>query len=319
MTSNKKEVQYRYYDMPPGSYVLPLLGSGWIREYGSDINAQHFHNYMEIGYCYEGEGYMEYGKDIIPFQPYSFSLIPANYLHHTQSTPGTQSRWEFLFLDVDSFINDMYEGNQRQAKKLLARIKSKAHFFHEREQTKIASLILELIELHRFKPELYTETTKGLVWALLIKVAALVPQQDPLPENQPSMPFKNSENSANSTISQALDYVNSHFKERIQIAELAAACHLSETHFRRTFTQTMHMTPLEYVNLVRIEAACKLLRTTSEPIQDIAMQCGFLTLASFNRNFKEYMETTPHAWRKDTAFYEKQLEKQHIIVFNGWQ
>ena len=50
----KENVEFRYYEIPQGMPVLPLLGEKWITRYGAD--PMHFHNYLELGYCYSGKG-----------------------------------------------------------------------------------------------------------------------------------------------------------------------------------------------------------------------------------------------------------------------
>ena len=52
-------MELRYYKMPEGSPILALLGQKWIQNYGNDIDYLHFHNYLEIGFCYEGQGFLE--------------------------------------------------------------------------------------------------------------------------------------------------------------------------------------------------------------------------------------------------------------------
>ena len=49
----KENVEFRYYEIPQGMPVLPLLGEKWITRYGAD--PMHFHNYLELGYCYSGK------------------------------------------------------------------------------------------------------------------------------------------------------------------------------------------------------------------------------------------------------------------------
>ena len=57
MAKQKKQIEYRYYEIPEGHYVMALLGDSWVRSYGAEQeNLLHFHNYMEIGYCYWGNG-----------------------------------------------------------------------------------------------------------------------------------------------------------------------------------------------------------------------------------------------------------------------
>ncbi|MBP5266729.1 MAG: AraC family transcriptional regulator, partial [Lachnospiraceae bacterium] len=57
MAKEKQKMEFRYYDIPKGDYVLAKLGKGWEQEYGLGMGRMlHFHNYLEIGYCYPGSG-----------------------------------------------------------------------------------------------------------------------------------------------------------------------------------------------------------------------------------------------------------------------
>ena len=57
MSKRKKpKMEFRYYKMPEGSPILALLGEKWLQSYGRDVDFLHFHNFLEIGYCYGGAG-----------------------------------------------------------------------------------------------------------------------------------------------------------------------------------------------------------------------------------------------------------------------
>lgn len=79
-------VEFRYYEVPVGRYDLALLGDEWVREYGTD--PLHFHNYLEIGYCYYGDGYMCFGEEKKSYHDGSVTVIPANFPHRTQGQVG---------------------------------------------------------------------------------------------------------------------------------------------------------------------------------------------------------------------------------------
>lgn len=93
-------------------------------------------------------------------------------------------------------------------------------------------------------------------------------------------------------ITRVLDFVSYHYMEDIRIEDLAKICHISETHFRRVFTSHMKVSPLEYINSVRIHTACEFLQKTDIPVADIAHKCGFTTNSTFNRNFRQIMGVT---------------------------
>ena len=64
----KKKMEFRYYQLPPGSPILALLGEKWVQNYGDrTADRLHFHNYMELGYCYYGAGDVVLGDDTYRF------------------------------------------------------------------------------------------------------------------------------------------------------------------------------------------------------------------------------------------------------------
>ena len=96
----KPKMEFRYYQMPAGSPILALLGQKWVQNYGNDVDYLHFHNYLEIGFCYEGDGVMAFGEAKMRFSGREFTVIPPNYAHTTNSDLGTVSKWEYLFIDL---------------------------------------------------------------------------------------------------------------------------------------------------------------------------------------------------------------------------
>jgi len=100
----KSKIEFRYYRMPEGSPILALLGQRWVQAYGRDVDYLHFHNYLEIGYCYSGEGTLTLGERDYRFTGGEISIIPKNYPHTTNSDLGTISKWEYLFVDVDGIL-----------------------------------------------------------------------------------------------------------------------------------------------------------------------------------------------------------------------
>ena len=69
--------------------MLALQGDEWIQCFGEGVESLHFHNHMEIGYCYYGEGEMMIGDQVIPFREGTCTMIPRNIPHTTKSRPGT--------------------------------------------------------------------------------------------------------------------------------------------------------------------------------------------------------------------------------------
>lgn len=114
----KSKIEFRYYRMPEDVPFLALLGEKWVQHYGRDVDYLHFHNYLEIGYCYSGTGTLVLGEKNYHFTGNQFSVIPNNYPHTTDSAPGTVSKWEYLFIDVDMILEQFYRGGVLTGKRI---------------------------------------------------------------------------------------------------------------------------------------------------------------------------------------------------------
>ena len=90
----------------------------------------------------------------------------------------------------------------------------------------------------------------------------------------------------------ALEHIRDNFANPTKIAQIASVCHMSESHFRRLFEENMGMTPVDYLNQVRIKKACDMIRKTGYSMEEIAVKVGFSTTSTFNRNFKRIVGTS---------------------------
>lgn len=163
----KPKMQYRYYEVPEKCPVLALTGEKWVQNYGYQIDYLHFHNLMEIGFCYYGEGTIVLEDEELPYDGGVFTVVPKNFPHTTNSRENRVSSWAWLYIDVEGFITTLYKDNPRMAQKLISRINQKAHFAKKADRPEVAELIKLIIKCMEEKEEFYLEEVKGLTRALL--------------------------------------------------------------------------------------------------------------------------------------------------------
>ena len=96
----------------------------------------------------------------------------------------------------------------------------------------------------------------------------------------------------------AMDYIQSNYYEKIVVDDLIKKSRLSRSTFMRTFRYVSNMTPLEYLNKVRVEKAKKLLIETEHTITFIALECGFYDSSHFSRIFKKHENLLPSEYKK---------------------
>jgi AraC-like DNA-binding protein len=68
--------------------------------------------------------------------------------------------------------------------------------------------------------------------------------------------------------------------------------------FCNYFKKRTKKTYIDFVNEVRVGHACKLLLTTQMSVLQICFECGFNTVANFNRQFLKIKRITPSQYRK---------------------
>lgn len=86
-------MEYRYYEVPEKCPVLVLQGEKWLQNYGYQIDYLHFHNLMEIGFCYYGEGTIVLEDEELPYHGGMFTVVPKNFPHTTNSKENSVCSW----------------------------------------------------------------------------------------------------------------------------------------------------------------------------------------------------------------------------------
>lgn len=294
LKKQKPKLEFRNYIMPVKTPIMALLGDRWTMTYRDGQDHLHYHNYFEIGFCCFGQGIMTIGEDRMEFNGGEFTVIPPDFAHSTNSISDTVSSWEYLIVDMEKIIQEKYGKDTMFAGQVLQKVNARAFMGKdEAEYAVISARIQEILGIFRKSDELYYEEARSLFDALVVSLVRANRQEDEI--------YCKTEKKTTFDIAQSLDYINKHYMDELRISTLAEQNHFSETHFRRVFHTYMGMGPLEYINKVRVHAACEYLRTTDKSVVDIANLCGFSTVSTFNRNFSHITGKSPCRWRKEIS------------------
>lgn len=101
----------------------------------------------------------------------------------------------------------------------------------------------------------------------------------------------------NFVVTKALEYIKEHSRERIQLADVADHCYVSQWHLSKLLNKHTGENFSVALNKARIAEAKELLQDPSRRIYDIAEEVGFQDLAHFSRVFKKLEGISANEYR----------------------
>ena len=261
---------------------LPVLAYDYVQR-DEKILKLHHHAVFEVGLCHHGSGIFVIEDKCFDFKAGDLVLINSSEYHLAQSHRGTQSDWTFLHFDENKLIDGRNELN-------LSRLSGPD--FCNRINSQQAPAIRHTFDIIckelKQQADHWQELVKSSIQQLIILLTRL-------PQTNSGITPKHSDIAV---IAPAIELISSQYTEDISNTDLAQACHMSEVHFRRRFKKATGSTPHQYLNAFRIQLASGLLQQSDKSILHIALECGFPTLSTFNRQFKQQMNCSPREHRK---------------------
>jgi AraC-like DNA-binding protein len=100
---------------------------------------------------------------------------------------------------------------------------------------------------------------------------------------------------ATHAVQRALDFIDACFADPISLSELAGVAGLSISRFAVRFSAEMGISPQQYVRLVRVRQAQRLL-SHGLPPSVVAAEVGFFDQSHLCRHFKRVLGSTPLEW-----------------------
>ncbi|KAB8287209.1 AraC family transcriptional regulator [Bifidobacterium ramosum] len=103
---------------------------------------------------------------------------------------------------------------------------------------------------------------------------------------------------ANAYITQAVQYIQDHMGEPLRVSDVADALFISRAYLYTLFQDFQHTTPQLFITKAKLYQACELLRTTREPIRQIAEDCGYRNVTAFSKAFRRIIAMSPREYRQ---------------------
>ena len=112
------------------------------------------------------------------------------------------------------------------------------------------------------------------------------------------MPLRLRTGIQNELVLSAIAIMEDAVEERLGMAELAARLGVSSDKLERSFRAELHVSPNGYYRRLRLKRAADLLAHSTLAVRDVALACGFASMSSFARAFREQHGQPPKATRR---------------------
>jgi transcriptional regulator GlxA family with amidase domain len=114
----------------------------------------------------------------------------------------------------------------------------------------------------------------------------------------PYITFEGRSDHGDAAIQAAQRWLSGHFSVANPVEEMIKRSDLAERTFKRRFSAATGLTPIDYVQRLRVEDAKRRLERTDAPVDEVSWRVGYEDAAFFRRLFKRMTGMTPGAYRK---------------------
>jgi len=101
----------------------------------------------------------------------------------------------------------------------------------------------------------------------------------------------------NKKMTDVYNYIRENYFKPISLEKISRIAKMSPFTFSRFFKKNCGAGFVEYLNRVRTNKACYLLRETDYQVHDIAIECGFASISNFNKQFRKTEGISPRDYR----------------------
>lgn len=238
------------------------------------IGLKHSHHFAELFYVTNGSGEFLVRDERLPIKKHDVIIVNPNIEHTEISDFSDPLEYFVIGLNGISFISD----------------EDTVPYVRFRDPDKSILLYLyKAFEEYNAKQEAYLELCKHLVQVMLILI---------LRKKHVSINVSATEK-VQKEVALVKNYIDVHFKSNITLESLAEEAHINKYYLSHLFKKTYGISPVKYLNRVRMDTAKFLLESTNYSVLEISEIIGFKSQSYFSQTFKREVGVAPLDYRKE--------------------
>jgi len=250
----------------------------------------HWHQELEIVYAMKGTVHIGINNEVYILNEGDILLINGGtvhyFLHSKQPNKEIIIQCGLSLLDAYSdiisenrFVNPLIK---RSADNELSRC----------VHGQIEKQILLLAEEYNQKQVGYHMAVKARLYDLMVLLLRYVPME------RYSLEEKSKQLMQLEVLKRVFKYVEENYKSEITLDDVSEVANYNVYYFTRFFKNATGMTFGHYLRDFRVRKAEALLKESDDSITDVAFQCGFNSIKTFNRIFKQIRGCSPTEYKK---------------------
>ena len=244
--------------------------------YPQGLSNPHFHSYAELKFVMDGEIEASLGNDKFILEP-GMGLIVFPYQRHAYRNIDNR-RVCLIQLPYDA-VNAYSE--------IFAKKRPLSPVFHDADGGMMR--MLDEIRLYNERTP-FSVLKNGTMSGFASGIFGMVLSGTELVD------VSIAENSR--TADRIIDYCAKHFTEPLSIEAVAVELFISSRQISRVLSERFSVSFRGFINSLRVQQAIKLLSLTTLNVSEIAYECGFDSLCTFNRVFRSLTDQTPTEARR---------------------
>ena len=263
-----------------------------IRIWYSDIPWRfeaHDHSAVEMLLTLEGSVTYTVGDRHYEVRKGEVLIVPPDTIHSLVMGEGS-SRYLFLF-EPDALMN------MRDIKSLAVCFSKPFHLCDGSDtQIRIRDLLLKTRETYEGRELLWNT----MCHSFILRIYAVLGQRylDGIrPKSAAALRNMDPE-----MINAVMTYISNHYRDSLSLEDVAAFAGFSRCYFSRSFKRQTGYSFKDYLCQKRLQVASDLLIRTDISMQEVAIESGFGSVASFNRVFRANKGCTPTQYRAIYGF-----------------
>jgi len=247
----------------------------------------HQHDEIQISYIEKGNGTLLVGNSFTNYYTGNVFVIGSNVPHAFKSdtSKNETSKMLTLFFTKESFGTSFFKLEEFE--------EIESFFVNSLHGFQVTSQLTEIKEIfNKLK-----KATKLERFIILIALLKLLSDSDINLLSNYTYAKKLSD-SEGKRMRKVFDYTLKNANQKISLDEIASVANMTKNAFCKFFKKRTNKTYINYLTELRIENACKILKSNKDmAIVDVAFKAGFYNISNFNRRFKELKKMTPLTFR----------------------